>query len=316
VQDKLIEFVDDFILTGKTDFRKEVTDATRAVFGIKKNDASSFQFAGLDVDKSTPTRTLSQASYIKTIDNLSTTTDFDDFKSKRAQLQWIVSTRPDISFAASAAMRVTADIHSSADIKMMNETLGHLRETPFYSLKFPPLDQRTRRLLVYCDGNFANTDELSSQIAHIVVLADATGTCSILHYRSNKSKRDVRSSMASETLVFIDGFDQANLIRHDLEQALGHEIPLSMLTDSQPLFDVLTKKKITTEKRLMIDLAATREAYAHRIITNIGLIKSEYNVADGMTKLHSNNALAQQLRTARISHPVEQYIIHERVDEH
>jgi hypothetical protein len=52
------------------------------------------------------------------------------------------------------------------------------------------------------------------------------------------------------------------------------------------------------------------------VTTTIGLIKSEHNVADGMTKLRPKDALALLLRSARVNHPVEQYIIHGRVDEY
>jgi len=59
----------------------------------------------------------------------------------------------------------------------------------------------------------------------------------------------------------------------------------------------------------MIDIAAARQAYNEKEINNIALIKSEFNPADGLTKLACNEALKQLLETHKISHPVEQYVI-------
>ena len=47
-----------------------------------------------------------------------------------------------------------------------------------------------------------------------------------------------------------------------------------MLTGSLQMFDVITKASYTSEKRLMIDVAATREAYGRDEISNVGLVSS------------------------------------------
>ena len=48
--------------------------------------------------------------------------------------------------------------------------------------------------------------------------------------------------------------------RHEL-CTLSFKILLSMFTDSESLFKVIGKSTTTTEKRLMIDVKAAREAY-------------------------------------------------------
>jgi hypothetical protein len=90
---------------------------------------------------------------------------------------------------------------------------------------------------------------------------------------------------------------------------LGQPVPLIVFTDSQALLNVLIRNKTTTERRLMVDVAAARQAYHSMIISNIGLIKSCYNPADGLTKVGCNPALASLLRTHSIDHPVEQYML-------
>jgi hypothetical protein len=115
--------------------------------------------------------------------------------------------------------------------------------------------------------------------------------------------------MGGENLAFADGFDNAYLIRHELENILGQPVPLIMFTDSQALFNVLTRKNATTERRLMVDVAAARQAYHSNIISNVGFIKPCHNPADGLTKVGCNPALADLLRTHSIDHPVEQYVL-------
>ena len=115
--------------------------------------------------------------------------------------------------------------------------------------------------------------------------------------------------MAGETLAFVDAFDNAYILRNDLERMLGISMPLLMLTDSEQLFNVLTRARYTTEKRLMVDISATREAYSDHTITNIGLIHSDDNPADGLTKINGNGALQRLLQTNSLNHSVRQFVI-------
>eukprot|EP00173_Palmaria_palmata_P001925 Plantae.Rhodophyta-Palmaria_palmata.ctg21584.p1 GENE.Plantae.Rhodophyta-Palmaria_palmata.ctg21584~~Plantae.Rhodophyta-Palmaria_palmata.ctg21584.p1 ORF type:complete len:118 (+),score=18.35 Plantae.Rhodophyta-Palmaria_palmata.ctg21584:31-354(+) len=75
-----------------------------------------------------------------------------------------------------------------------------------------------------------------------------------------------------------------------------------MLTDSKCLFDVLTSNKNTKEGRLMLDTFAARQAYSRREIDNIGLIKSEVNLADDLTKMNGNGALSRAMQSSRLDH--------------
>lgn len=107
----------------------------------------------------------------------------------------------------------------------------------------------------------------------------------------------------------MEAFDNAFIIKHDLQRILGPKIPLLHLIDSQVLFDVITGQKYRTEKRLMVDIASIREAYKDWAISNIGIIRSEINIADGLSKLSPNHALRQMMLTNVIHHPIEQYVI-------
>eukprot|EP00171_Calliarthron_tuberculosum_P002100 IDg2100t1 len=53
---------------------------------------------------------------------------------------------------------------------------------------------------------------------------------------------------------------------------------------STTVFDVITRASNTTEKRLMVDFAATRDSYNNHEISNVGLVTHATNIADGLTK--------------------------------
>ncbi len=82
-----------------------------------------------------------------------------------------------------------------------------------------------------------------------------------------------------------------------------------MYTDSNSLFDVITKCSQTQERRLMIDLQAVRDAYKTHEISNVGFIRGPNNPADGMTKPFKCNPLNNLLRTDKAIFPVEQWVI-------
>jgi hypothetical protein len=101
------------------------------------------------------------------------------------------------------------------------------------------------------------------------------------------------------------------MLKADLQELLGMTMAMMILTDSEPLFNVITRECITTEKRLMLDLAAARESYRRREIDNIGLISSEHNIADALTKTQrcANSALWHFMCTNSIRHPVRRFVV-------
>lgn len=80
----------------------------------------------------------------------------------------------------------------------------------------------------------------------------------------------MRSVLGGETHAFVDSFDAAYDIMHDLEAMLGKSVTLSMVTDSDSLFKVILQSSTTTETRRVIDVQTGTEAYQERKIYNIG----------------------------------------------
>lgn len=101
----------------------------------------------------------------------------------------------------------------------------------------------------------------------------------------------------------------AYVTKYDLQMMIGLLIPLRMITDSLSLFDVLTKASTTTEKRLKIDLQTVQNSYDKSEIQDVAFIRSEYNIADVLTKMKKKKGLMQAINTSVLGHPIQQWII-------
>jgi hypothetical protein len=74
-----------------------------------------------------------------------------------------------------------------------------------------------------------------------------------------KCKRVTRSVLASELYAMVHGFDIGASIKATIEKILEIDLPLVLCTDSRSLYDCLVKLGTTQEKRLMIDVATSRD---------------------------------------------------------
>lgn len=148
----------------------------------------------------------------------------------------------------------------------------------------------TLRVVAYADGSFSNILDGSSQLEYFIILSDASMGCNVLSYPSFKSRRVTRSVLGAKVMAFADAFDCAFVLKRNLQHLVGRHIPLAMLTDSRSLFDVITKHSSTSEKRLMIDIAAAREGYPKLEISDIGLVQREHNEADAFIKVKMSRA--------------------------
>lgn len=56
---------------------------------------------------------------------------------------------------------------------------------------------------------------------------------------------------------------------------------------------------MTTEKRLIVEVRATRQAYDDNVINDIGWIMREYNVSDSLTKSEVNAIMRKFMMTEK-----------------
>ncbi len=115
--------------------------------------------------------------------------------------------------------------------------------------------------------------------------------------------------MAAEVIAFSDAFDVGYTLATELSSLLGRKVPLILLTDSKSLFDVISKGSRTSEKRMMLDIAAARERYRRRDIFNIGFVRSSKNLVYGLTKPMNQASFLSVLRSRKLSIEPDQWII-------
>lgn len=218
-------------------------------------------------------------------------------------------TRPDLSSRISKLAQVGEKNFDAGTILDHNALVRRAKDGRDQSLRYLPLDCKTLQLRAYADTSFAGNADLSSQVDNVVLLCDASGRSHVLSYNNRKCKRVVRSAVAGEVYALSAALDEAIVLRYDLEKLYRQHIPLTIYTDSKQAFDVITRPTHPTEKRLLIDIAGLRESYARREISSLGLVATEHNVADGMTKLRCGGALDCLLKTGIDTTPVAQWVV-------
>lgn len=101
IKDRLIGFsgtyVDDIIKAGKEAFRKESNQITVGTFNEKLPESLSMTFTGLRISGSNSGYAISQKQYIENLEFLPRDTNFEQFRSMRTKLDWVVNTRHDFA---------------------------------------------------------------------------------------------------------------------------------------------------------------------------------------------------------------------------
>ncbi|KAM4061047.1 cwf18 domain containing protein [Hirsutella rhossiliensis] len=208
----------------------------------------------------------------------------------------------------------------NTDFKALNKRIEWQINNPDRGLCYIPIDLESAKIFVFTDGSFANNKDLSSQIGFVIIIANETAQSTdsfsirgnILHWSSTKCKRVTRSVLASEIYGLTSGFDLAFVIKqtvNTIAQRLDlKQIPLVICTDSYSLYECLVKLGTTTEKRLMIDIMALRQAYESRDIAEIRWVNGADNPADAMTKASPNSALTQFISDNQLNVRVEGFV--------
>lgn len=106
----------------------------------------------------------------------------------------------------------------------------------------------------------------------------------------------------AEVYAFADTFDYGYSLKNDMERIMRQNITVSMPTDAKSLFDVISKSSTTSERCLMIDIAAVREAYhANKV--------HDQNPSDAFTKVEKCSAINSILNTGELNLDVDQWIV-------
>lgn len=85
---------------------------------------------------------------------------------------------------------------------------------------------------------------------------------------SNKSGRMVRSVLSAQTFGLWDACGSASLIKYGLKPVLGKRRKIQALSNTETLFNVIIMNGSNSEKCLVLDVKASREASNEGVIDN------------------------------------------------
>ena len=141
----------------------------------------------------------------------------------------------------------------------------HDRKVP---IRISMLDWNPLIITAYVHAVLANNIDLSSQPGRIVLLTADDHTSIPVSYKSGKLRQVALSELSTEVIALADLFDDAIAIRRQLELVLRQPIHVHILTYSKSLFEIISKVSRKSEKRIMLDIYATRQAYKAQEICN------------------------------------------------
>ena len=165
-------------------------------------------------------------------------------------------------------------------------------------IQVPKLGISSFRIVGFSGASFASSSDLTSQLGYVCFLSDATEAVINIAFKSYKARRVTPSVMEAELISFSDMFDCCLTLAEDLRSIMQVKfIPVQLYTNRKSLFNVISKGTRTAEKRLMMDFAVAKEGFRNKEISDIGFVRSNDNVADGLTKKMHQKALMDVLRT-------------------
>jgi hypothetical protein len=308
---------DDTLIACNASFKKRESDELKKAGFLAKptqqlTTDNNLTFNGAQIEKLTNnTLTVSQNDQAKKIELLNThDISGEEYVSQRARGAYISSVcQPQVAFGLSHAAQTTNP--QKDDVDKLNRCLKWQIENKDKGLTFVKLTGQLR-LITFTDASFANNKDHSSQIGYVIVLADNSNNCNIVHWSSVKCKRVTRSVIASELYAMAHGFDTTCALKDTLDKITQRQTPIVICIDSFSLYECLVKLGTTYEKRLMIDIMAIRQSYERREIAEIIWIAGDSNPADSMTKHASNTALARIIETNKVDIQAAAWVERER----
>ena len=200
----------------------------------------------------------------------------------------------------------------SSIVKGINKTVSFAKGAPLCA-RFPALHLSSIKVLGISDASFASNSDLTSHLGYLVFLGDARGRVAPIHFKSYKARRVTRSVLSAELIAFSDVFDTAYTLAEEIKTALStQKVSICLFTDSKSLLDVISKGTRTAEKRVMLDISCPRQVFQRNEISDVRYVRSNQNLADGLTKKMKQEAIREVFQTGEWKVEPEQWIIKDK----
>lgn len=105
-----------------------------------------------------------------------------------------------------------------------------------------------------------------------------------MQFKSYKARRIVHSFLPGELIGFANMLEISHTTAAELRRLHPkHPIPVRLFTNRKSLLYDISKGSTTSERRLILDIAAALEELNNHEISDIGFIRSGANLVDGLT---------------------------------
>ena len=199
--------------------------------------------------------------------------EWKEYRSCAGSLQWLSGqTRPDVGATVSLSNR--GNDTGPEDLKMLYECIEMTKATKDLGLTYMPIPFDKATFIVgYADSSWANAPGHKSQMGSLVLLTTSnclvTSTAAtLIDWRSGRSPRVTRSTLASEANAMDDCVDRCTYANHFITELLydgapkmvGRRLRQLQVTDCQSLYDaVISPNPVLTEKRTIIQVRSIQE---------------------------------------------------------
>jgi hypothetical protein len=320
-----------------TGTRKELDIAHAAMekaFGPIKRHTNAFRHFGVDVfrDPSTKHIHACQRAYISGLkpitvpkgkaDSIASPELITEFRSLVSAIAWTGVT--------SAAAQAGASLYQAClpepkldDLRHLNCFLAQMQEL-YEAIVFRHDlgNYDALRLLTVGDSSLGNVSKYS-QGGHFVLLVKESdfmlgGFCSVICFKSAKSKRVASSSFHAETLSLMSAVEDASFLQtwmlemkqptltsFELINAEASQlIPMICVTDCMDLLEALVKPAVASisNRSMALYIQALREFHSSKRVTSWCWCDTRDNVANGLTKLNDDGTLPME--------PIQHMLLH------
>ena len=305
LQGIFVMHVDDFMIGGSDQFKKEVINKIVKKFKIGNREICNFKYVGLHIEQVLSSKkniVIQQNNYIDTMTQIQISAkgasekyshlndkETRDLREVIGQLNWICTqTRPDISYDVLELSMATK--HPQVEHLLKANKIVKKAKGEQYAISFPVQGSVSElKIYVYFVASYANLpDGFSSAGGHFIFLMGADKQCCPLTCSAHKIKRVVKSTLSAETLSMVDSLDEAIYLGTMLSQiyfkAEKNNIPIVCFTDNKSLYDSIHSTKLISEKRLRIDIASIQEMLSDGSVQAINWISTDLQYADCLTK--------------------------------
>jgi len=216
-----------------------------------------------------------------------------EFRSCTGSLQYLSSNvRPD---PASGTSLIQGSNLTSANLHAAYQLISYARLTAEKGISISALDLSRMMVVGYDDSSWANAEGNRFQTGTLIAVTTTEvrlgrAPASVVDWRSTRTKRFVRSTLAAEAIAADTAADGVYYVAAFFEKALFRRratagrptLPCVVRTDCRSLYDAVLKVQATLEeKRTLIDLLSIKETVGDN---GLRWIPTNEQHADPLTK--------------------------------